>query len=213
MKKSWGVLAWLLLGAQFAFAGAAESAKHKSVYDYSLVAPDGKVVPLSTYKGKVILIVNLASKSIYSDQIAAFNALEKSYADKGLVVLGIPSSDFGSEELTDNAAIDKYYHETAKAAFPIFSKACLRGNDEIPLAHFLTDPKEGTPGGEIHWNFTKFIINREGKPILRYESDTDPADPDFRVTLEKVLDGTFKKGGEKGPAPAGGDDDDDDGGV
>ncbi|HEY9127307.1 MAG TPA: glutathione peroxidase [Acidobacteriaceae bacterium] len=215
MKKSWHVLACLLLSAHFAVAGAVEATKHKSIYDYSLVALDGKVVSLSAYKGKALLIVNLASKSIYSDQIAALNDIEKAYADKGLVVLGIPSSDFGSEELTDSAAVEKYYHETAKAGFTVFSKACLRGNDEIPLAHFLTDPKEGTPGGEIHWNFTKFVVNREGKPILRYESDADPADPDFRVTLEKVLDGSFKKGGgdKGGPPAAGGDDDDDDGGI
>jgi len=189
--------------------------KHKSVYDYSLVGLDGKVISLSTYKGKVLLIVNLASKSIYNDQIAALNDLQKTYSGKGLVILGIPSSNFGSEELTDTAAIEKYYHDTAKATFTIFSKASLRGDDEIPLAHFLTDPKESVSGGEIHWNFTKFLVNREGKPILRYESDSDPADPEFRVTMEKVLDGTFKKGGgDKGPTPAaGGDDDDDDGGA
>ncbi len=213
MKKSWHVLVSLLLGAQLAFAGAPEAAKHKSsIYDYSLVGLDGKVVSLSSYKGKVLLIVNLASKSIYSDQIAALNDLQKTYSDKGLVVLGIPSGDFGAEELADTTAIEKYYHDTAKASFTVFSKACLRGTDEIPLAHFLTDPKEGPSGGEIHWNFTKFIVDREGKPILRFESDSDPSDPDFRVTLEKVLDGTFKKGGgDKGPAPAGGDDDDDGG--
>lgn len=211
MKKSWLVLRLLIVLLISAhFAGAAEADKHKSIYDYSLVALDGKVVPLSTYKGKVLLIVNLASKSIYNDQIAALNDLQKSYSDKGLVILGIPSADFGSQELPDSTAIEKYYHDTAKASFTVFSKACLRGTDEIPLAHFLTDPKEGTPGGDIHWNFTKFLVDREGKPILRYESDADPADPDFRVTLEKVLNGTYKKKGN-GDKKAGPADDDDDG--
>jgi len=217
MKKSWHglrVLIVLFLSTHMAFAAPAEATKHKSIYDYSLVGLDGKVVSLATYKGKVLLIVNLASKSIYNDQIAALNDLEKSYSDKGLVIVGIPSGDFGSEELADSAALEKYYRETAKATFPIFSKACMRGDDEIPLAHFLTDPKEGTPGGEIHWNFTKFLVNREGKPILRYESDADPADPDFRVTIEKVLDGTYKKkGGDKDAGPASGDDDDDGDGI
>lgn len=214
MKKSWPVWVGLLLGSQLVFAGANEPAKHKSIYDYSLVAMDGKVVPLSTYKGKVLVIVNLASKSIYNDQIAALNDLQKDYAGKGLVVIGIPSSDFGSEELTDSAALEKYYHETAKATFTVFSKACLRGNDEIPLAKFLTDPKDGASGGEIHWNFTKFIVNREGKPILRLESDANPAEPQFHVKIEQILDGKFKKkGGESkdGPPSSADDDDGDDG--
>lgn len=214
MKKSWHVLIALLLGVQLAAAGAVESVRHKSIYDYSLVGLDGKVVSLSAYKGKVLLIVNLASKSIYTDQITALNDLQKSYSEKGLVVLGIPSSDFGAEELSDGPAIEKYYHDKAKASFTIFSKACLRGNDEIPLAHFLTDPKDGAAGGEIHWNFTKFVVDREGKPVLRFESDSDPSDPDFRVKIEQVLNGTFKKkgSGEKDAAPAAGEDDEDDGG-
>jgi glutathione peroxidase len=214
MQRLWQVLIGLLLCAQIACAAAPEAAKHKSIYDYSLVGLDGKVVSLSTYKGKVLLIVNLASKSIYSDQIAALAELQKTYSDKGLVILGIPSSDFGAEEAADNSAIEKYYHDTAHANFTVFSKACVRGNDAIPLVHFLTDPKEGTPGGDIHWNFTKFVVNREGQAILRFESDSDPSDPEFRVKLEQVLDGTFKKKGAtpKDGAPPAGDDDEDDGG-
>jgi glutathione peroxidase len=214
MKKSWRVLIGLSLCIQIAAANAVESPRHKSIYDYSLVALDGKVVSLSAYKGKVLLVVNLASKSIYSDQIAALNNLQKDYSEKGLVILGIPSNDFGSEELADSVAVEKFYRDTAKASFAIFSKACLRGNDEIPLARFLTDPKEGAAGGEIHWNFTKFVVDREGKPVLRFESDSDPSDPDFRVKIEQVLNGTFKKksGGEKEAAPEGADDDED-GGV
>jgi len=213
MLRLWKALAVLLLCALPAGAIAADAAKHKSIYDYSLVDFDGKVVSLSTYKGKVLLIVNLASKSIYNDQIAALSELQKTYSDKGLVILGIPSSDFGAEEASDNAAIAKYYHDTAHANFPVFSKASVRGNDAIPLVHFLTDPKEGTAGGDIHWNFTKFLVNREGQPVLRFESDSDPSDPEFRVKLEQVLDGTFKKksGSKEGPPPPG-DDDDDDGG-
>jgi glutathione peroxidase len=214
MKTLCNVLAALLLSSQFACGHGAETARHKSIYDYSLVALDGKVVSLSAYKGKVVLIVNLASKSIFKDQVVALNDLQKTYSAKGLVILGIPSSDFGAEEATDNAAIEKYYHDTAHAAFSVFSKACVRGNDEIPLVHFLTDPKEGTGGGDIHWNFTKFLVDREGKPVMRFESDSDPSDPEFRVKLEQVLDGTFKKKGadSKDSKAPGGDEDEDDGG-
>ncbi|WP_263352881.1 glutathione peroxidase [Acidicapsa acidisoli] len=185
---------------------------HKTVYDYSLVGLDGKEVPLSAYKGKVLLIVNIASKSIYKNQISALGEIQKAYSDKGLIVVGIPSSDFGAQELVDNTAIQHYYIDDQHVVFQIFSKASLRGKDCIPLIHFLTDAKEGTGGGEVHWNFTKFLVDRQGQPVLRFETDSDPADPEFRVKLEQVLDGTFKK---KDSAPKeskqASDDNDDDG--
>ncbi len=186
--------------------------KHKSVYDYSLVAFDGKEVSLSTYKGKVLLIVTLASQSIYKNQLAALEDLQKTYADKGLELVGIPSGDFGSQELSDNAAVQRYYSDVAHVNFPVYSKASLRGKDTIPLIKFLTDPKDGVGGGEIHWSFTKFLIDREGKPVARFEADSEPDDAEFRVKVEQVLDGTFKKkdagGKEGGPPPPDGDDDD-----
>jgi glutathione peroxidase len=213
--KSWQyTFMGILLGSQIALAATTPSVKHKSIYDYSLVGLDGKELSLSSYKGKVILIVNLASKSIYSNQLAALEDLQKAYSDKGLILVGIPSSDFGAQELPDNAAIQKYYQETAHITFPVFSKACLRGNDAIPLVHFLTDPKEGAAGGDIHWNFTKFLVDRQGQPVLRFEADSDPADPDFRVKLEQVLDGTYKKkdaSGKEEKAPPADDDEDGDG--
>jgi glutathione peroxidase len=200
----------LAMGLTVASSGA-PTAK-KTVYDYSLVGLDGKVISLSTYKGKAILIVNLASQSIYKDQVAELEELQKTYADKGLVIIGIPSSDFGAQELPDNAAIQKFYIDGQHVTFPVVSKASLRGKDTIPLVHFLTDPKDGAGGGEIHWNFTKFVIDREGRPVLRCETDSDPMDAEFRVKLEQVLDGTFKKkdsAPKDGPPAPGGDDDDD----
>jgi glutathione peroxidase len=185
---------------------------HKTVYDYSLVGLDGKDISLATYKGKVLLIVNLASLSVYTKQVSALNELQKDYADKGLVVIGIPSPDFGAQELTDNTAIQHYYLDSQHVSFQIFSKAALRGKDSIPLVHFLTDPKDGTGGGDIHWNFTKFLVDRQGHPVLRCEADSDPSDPEFRVKLEQVLDGTYKKkepSGKEGSTPPGDDDDDD----
>lgn len=185
----------------------------KTVYDYSLVSLDGSVVPLSNYKGKVLLIVNLASQSIYKNQIAELEELQKVYADKGLVVIGIPSGDFGAEELPDNPAIAHYYHDSQHVTFQIFSKASLRGKDSIPLIHFLTDTKEGAGGGDLHWNYTKFLVNQEGKPVLRLEADSDPADPDFRVKIEQILNGTYKKkDAQAKESTASVADDDDDGG-
>jgi glutathione peroxidase len=199
--------------ASITTVAAQAAAPVKTAYDYSLVSTDGNVVPLSTYKGKVLLIVNLASQSVYKSQVAALEELQKAYADKGLVVLGIPSADFGAEELSDNTAILHYYRDSQHVTFPIFSKSSVRGKDSLPLVHFLTDPKEGAGGGDIHWNFTKFLVDSKGQPVLRFEADSDPADPEFRVKIEQVLNGTYKKKNPEGKdASAPSSDGDDDGG-
>jgi glutathione peroxidase len=181
-----------------------------TVYDYSLVDQDGKIVPLSTYKGKLLLIVNLASQSFYSTQIAALNELQKTYGPRGLQIIGIPSFEFGNQELKDPVAMRKYYADTAHADFPVFAAATLNGIDAIPLYQFLCNPKESVPGGDIRWNYTKFLIGRDGKPLARYELDIDPADIDFHVTIENALAGKLKKEGGGGRQRAGGGDGDDD---
>ena len=109
--------------------------------------------------------------------------------------------------------IQHYYIDDQHVAFHVFSKSSVRGKDCIPLIHFLTDAKDGLGGGDVHWNFTKFLVDREGNPVLRFETDSDPTDPEFRVKLEQVLDGTFKKkeSAPKDSKPGAGDDADDDG--
>jgi glutathione peroxidase len=204
----------LLLSIFIAFARcsvAEEPQSKQTVYDFSLVDLDGKVIPLSTYKGKLLLIVNLASQSVFHDQIAALSDLQKTYAADGLVVIGIPSSDFGEEELKDPTALRKYYIESEHVTFNVFARASLRGTDTIPLFQYLCDPKESLPGGDIHWNFSKFLIDRQGKPLARYEAAEDPADLDFHVTIEKALAGKLKKqgSGPKSESSSGDDDDDD----
>ena len=165
----------------------------QSVFDFSLVDVDGKTVPLSTYKGKVLLIVNLASQSTYRDQISALSDLQNAYGTQGLVVLGIPSSDFGSKELTDSKAVRQYYDEKLHVSFPVFAPARTRGVEIIPLYSFLCDPKTGFPGGQLHWSFTKFIIGRDGVPLARYEVGQDPQDPAFHLIIENALEGKLKK--------------------
>jgi glutathione peroxidase len=186
-----------------------EPQTRQSVYDFSLVDLDGKVVPLSTYKGKLLLIVNLASQSVFNDQIVALGELQKTYAADGLVVIGIPSSDFGGEELKDSAALRKYYTDTVHAAFPVFARASITGANAIPLYQFLCDPKQSLPGGDIRWNFSKFLIDRLGQPLARYEAGEDPADIDFHVVIEKALAGKLKKQNAEPKSESGSDDDDD----
>ncbi|HEY1986416.1 MAG TPA: glutathione peroxidase [Terracidiphilus sp.] len=186
-----------------------EKTSRQTVYDFSLVDLDGKTVPLSTYKGKILLIVNLASQSIYSDQFSALNDLAKDYAAQGLVVIGIPSPDFGGEELKDPAALRQNYNDKLHASFPIFAPAKLHGADTIPLYAYLCNPRESVSGENIHWNFTKFIIDREGKPLARYEVGEDPADVGFRVIVESALAGKLKKQKSEKKQDAESDDDDD----
>ena len=210
------LVAPLLVSTSVAFAQKPPQEKPKekpkqTIYDFSLVGLDGKVVSLSAYKGKVVLLVNLASQSVYRSQIDALSDLAKSYESQGLVVLGVPSAEFGGQELKDTAAVSKYYLDNAKVTFTVFAPATLTGVNAVPLYHFLTDPKEGLPGGELHWSFTKFLIGRDGKPLARYEVAEDPADVDFHVLVEKALAGKLKPHGGKSEEKSGGDDDDDDG--
>jgi glutathione peroxidase len=180
-----------------------EKPPKQTVYDFSLVDISGKTIPLSNYKGKVLLIVNLASQSTYREQISALNDLQNAYGSQGLVVIGIPSSDFGGKELKDATAVRQYYIDQLHVAFPLFAPAKTRGVETIPLFGFLCDAKASVPGGELHWNFTKFIVDRDGQPLARYEVGEDPADVSFHVIIESALAGKLKKqSGTKKDEPA-----------
>lgn len=188
----------LALVASASAANLARSSSAKeNVYDFSLVDQNGKIVPLANYKGKVLLIVNLASQSFYSSQIAALNQLQQEYGPQGLQVLGIPSADFGGEELKDPAAMRNYYAATAHADFPVFASATVTGVQAIPLFQYLCDPKEGVSGGDLRWSYTKFLIGRDGEPLARYEVAVNPSDIDFHVAVEKALAGALKPQKEK----------------
>ena len=171
----------------------------KTVYDYSLVGFDGKELSLSTYKGKVLLIVNLASQSIFHEQNAMLDELQKTYKDQGLVVLGVPTNDFGAQEPGSDADVQKVYGEM-HFGFPIFARVSVRGKDQAALFAFLTGDKKSPTSGDVHWSYTKFVIDRTGKVVARFEPHVLPNAPEVRVTIEDVLAGKFKP-------PAGKDDD------
>jgi glutathione peroxidase len=192
----------------------------QSLYSFSLVKPGGEVVPLSEYKGKVVVIVNLAGKSTFADQIPALIKLQDKYKDQGLVVLGVPSNDFGAEEPGDDAAIQKFYSDQ-HVDFPVMAKSAVCGKDELPVYSFLTSAAKGAKGKEpaapndVHWSFTKFIVTREGQVGARFEPDVAPDSPEFQIAIEKALAGKLKLGAKPGPGAGGDDDDagDDDGGL
>ena len=183
------VTAWL--GVSF----AAEKPP-KTVYDYSLVDLSGKEVSLSAYKGKVLVIVNLASQSIFHDQNAMLEELQKTYGNQGLVVIGLPSNDFGGQEPGTDAEIVKVYSKDLHLTFPVFARVSVRGKDQVPLYLFLSGDKKAPTGGDVHWSYTKFVVDRSGKVVARFEPHILPTAPEVRVTLEDVLAGKFKP-----PAP------------
>ena len=204
------VLLFLIAGlAGAVYSHSEEKPSKQTAYNFSLIDINGKEIPLSSYKGKVLLIVNLASQSTYRDQISALNDLQKAYGAQGLVVIGIPSSDFGGKELKDATAVRQYYIDQLHVAFPLFAPAKTRGVETIPLFSFLCDAKASVPGGELHWSFTKFIVDRDGQPLARYEVSEDPADVSFRVIIESALAGKLKKQSEaKKDEPASDEDND-----
>jgi len=159
-----------------------------TVLDYIPLSIDGKAVPLASYRGKALLIVNVASRSIFTPQYEALQALYAKYADQGLVILAFPSNDFGQEEPDGNEAIKQLAEGKYKATFPLFAKVPLAGQHMAPLYQFLTD-KQANPatGGPIRWNFTKFLVDRDGKVIERFEPDVTPDSPELAAAIEKAL--------------------------
>jgi glutathione peroxidase len=200
IRKSLTVSCWLLLAVVVARPAPVQKPAQKpakTVYDYSLVGFDGKEVSLSLLKGKVLMIVNLASQSIFHDQIALLDELQKTYKDKGLVVIGVPSNDFGTQEPGTDADIQKMYTGDMHVSFPVFARTSVRGKDQAALYGFLTGDKKGSTAGEVHWSYTKFLVDRNGKVVARFEPHVAPNSPELQVTLEEVLAGTFKPSAPK----------------
>ncbi len=151
------------------------------------------------FKGKVLLIVNVASNSSFTPQYAGLEELYKKHKDEGLVVLGFPSNDFGAQEPETEAKIQSFCESNYHVTFPLFSKISVRGDDITPLFSYLT--KEANPKlkGEVHWNFSKFLIDRKGKLVARFSSDVAPDDPDLIVAIENALAGKRKEATEQTP--------------
>jgi glutathione peroxidase len=159
-----------------------------NIYDFTLNSITGEPVALSQYKGKVVMLVNVASKCGYTPQYKGLEALYKRYESKGLVILGIPANNFMSQEPGTNAEIQAFCSRTYNVTFPMFSKISVKGSDQAPLYQFLTDKKAnpGT-GGDIAWNFTKFIVDRNGKIVARFDSAVEPESSEVTKAVEAAL--------------------------
>ncbi len=159
-----------------------------SVYDYTLKTIDGQPMPLSSLKGKVVMLVNVASRCGYTPQYTGLESLYEKHKDQGFVIVGIPANNFGSQEPGTNAEIKTFCKSKYDVKFPMASKVSVAGSDQDPLYAYLTDKaKNPASGGEIKWNFTKFLVGRDGRIIERFESAVAPGDPALNAAVEEAL--------------------------
>lgn len=159
-----------------------------SPLDFKMKDIDGKEVNLSQYKGRVVMMVNVASKCGFTPQYRALEALYKKYADQGFVIIGFPANNFGHQEPGTDVQIKQFCTSKYEVTFPMMSKISVLGEDKAPLYHFLTEqPTAGDFAGEIGWNFTKFLVDRNGNVFARFASQTKPDDPRVIDEIEKGL--------------------------
>jgi len=155
-----------------------------SVHEFTLNSIDGRPAPLSAYQGKVVLIVNVASRCGFTPQYAGLEALYEKYKDRGFAILGFPANNFGGQEPGTNEEIKTFCSTKYNVTFPMYSKISVKGDDQAPLYRFLTD-KQANPatGGEIQWNFTKFLVDKNGKVVARFEPKVTPESPDVASAI------------------------------
>lgn len=159
-----------------------------TVYDFSAQTLTGKPRKMSDFKGSVLLVVNTASKCGFTPQYAGLEELYKKYKDQGLVVLGFPSNQFGEQEPGPDSEIAEFCQVNYGVSFPMFSKVDVNGPAAHPLFKYLTSTKKGLLGSQaIKWNFTKFLVGRDGKVLERYAPTTKPEDigPDIEKALAR----------------------------
>ena len=157
-----------------------------SIYDIPLKDIDGKDTSLKPYQGKVMLVVNVASKCGFTPQYTALEALHQKYKDRGLVVLGFPCNQFGGQEPGTDAEIKQFCSSKYAVTFPMFDKIEVNGANRHSLYVMLAG-KESPVAGDIGWNFTKFLIGRDGKILKRFESKVKPDSPEMIQAIEAAL--------------------------
>lgn len=155
------------------------------IYDFTMADIDGKPIPLSTYKGKVMMVVNTASFCGNTPQYGGLQTLYERYRDQGFTILAFPANDFGKQEPGTNKEIAEFCYTKYALEFPLFSKITVLGENKHPLYRYLT---EETPfPGEIKWNFQKFLIDRSGRVIARYRPGMKPLTPLIVEDIERAL--------------------------
>jgi glutathione peroxidase len=177
-----------LLPALTVVSAADGGQKTTSVLDFHMKDIDGKDVDLAKYKGKVLLIVNTASQCGNTPQYKDLEVLYEKHKDDGLEVLAFPANEFGKQEPGTNDEIKEFCTTKYKVSFPLFSKIVVKGKGIDPLYQYLTS-KETNPkfGGNIEWNFDKFLVNRKGEVIARFKPRTNPSTKEIVTAIDKAL--------------------------
>jgi glutathione peroxidase len=170
-------------------APEADAAAPKTgVLSYTMKNIDGKQVPLSKYKGKVLLIVNTASLCGNTPQYASLEKLHEQYGKQGLRILAFPANNFGKQEPGTDKEIKFFCTSKYNTKFDIFSKISVKGEDQAPLYRYLTNKKTNPQfGGDIEWNFAKFLVNRNGEVVARFPAGHDPLSPDVVAAVKEAM--------------------------
>jgi glutathione peroxidase len=165
-----------------------ETMAEKSVLDFTMASIDGNDVKLDSYSGKVLLLVNVASKCGYTKQYKGLESIYQKYKEQGLVVMGFPANNFFWQEPGTNEEIKTFCTTKYNVTFPMFAKISVKGSKIHPLYKFLTS-KQTNPefGGGISWNFNKFLVDRSGKVVGRFSSKDDPESEKVVRAVEQAL--------------------------
>ncbi len=157
------------------------------VLDLTVNDLDGHPVALSTYKGKTLLLVNVASKCGFTPQYKGLEALYEKYKDQGFLILGFPCNDFGGQEPGTAAEIRSFCSTKYDVKFPLFAKVHAKGPEQDPIYTFLTTQTSASLSGEIKWNFTKFLVAPSGEVVARFEPNVEPLSPELTQAVEANL--------------------------
>ena len=176
-------------GVALAGHEAAERTPAKnSIYNFAVKDISGRDVKLSQYRDKVMLIVNVASRCGYTPQYEGLQKIYEKYKDQGLVVLGFPANNFGGQEPGTNEEIKEFCQLKYNVSFPMFAKISVKGEDKHPLYKYLTEAETNPAhAGEIKWNFNKFLVDKKGNIIARFDSKVKPEDEQVTQAIEQAL--------------------------
>src|ERR1700723_4269230 len=157
------------------------------IYEFPLPSIDGKPPPLANFKGKVVLVVNVASRCGFPPQYSALESTYEKFKDQGFVILGFPANNFGSQEPGTNQEIKTFCQTKYSVTFPMYAKVSVKGDDQTPLYAYLTKDANPALAGDIKWNFTKFLVDRNGKVVARFEPDVTPDSPQITAEIDKLI--------------------------
>ena len=178
------ILSFLVIGFQIKDKGMDSQSK---LYDFTMKTIDGKDRMLADYKGKVLMIVNVASQCGYTPQYKELEAMYEKYRDRGFTILAFPSNNFGSQEPGSDQEIKQFCELNYKVKFELFSKISVKGDDQHPLYKYITT--ETSVPGTIKWNFQKYLVDRKGNFAAKFSFRTEPNDREIVEKIEALLNG------------------------